>query len=65
MHRFRAKPIGLPAPRFGVHLAAWLLLRTDPKLTLYGRDVIPKHLTDEGFTFEYPNIRDALAEIYR
>lgn len=58
-------PIGLPAPAFGVRLAAPLILRTDPELALYGRYVIPKRLTEEGFTFEYTDLKAAFAQIYQ
>jgi uncharacterized protein (TIGR01777 family) len=65
LRRAIGMPIGLPAPAFGVRLAAPLFLRTDPELALYGRYVIPKRLTDEGFTFEYPDLNAALAQLYR
>lgn len=65
LRRAVGMPIGLPAPAFGVGLAAPLVLRTDPELALYGRYVIPKRLTDEGFAFEYPDVKAALTQIYR
>jgi uncharacterized protein (TIGR01777 family) len=56
-------PIGLPATELMVRIGAHWLLRTDPELALYGRYVMPKRLTEEGFEFEYPNLCDALAEL--
>ncbi len=57
-------PIGLPAPAFGVRLAAPLILRTDPELALYGRYVVPKRLTDEGFSFELESVDAAMQDLY-
>ncbi len=56
-------PIGLPAPAWGVRLAAPLLLRTDPELALYGRYCIPQRLLDHGFTFEFPEAEPALRDL--
>lgn len=58
-------PIGLPAPAFGVKIAAPLVLRTDPELALYGRYCVPRRLLDEGFTFEFPALAGALNDLYR
>lgn len=57
-------PIGLPAPKVGVRLASRWLMRTDPELALLGRYVIPKRLTEEGFTFDYPTLPEALRAVY-
>ena len=56
-------PFGLPATESMVRIGAHWLLRTDPELALYGRYVLPKRLTEEGFRFEYPDLCDALAEL--
>lgn len=56
-------PIGLPAFSWMVRLAAPLLLRTDSDLALYGRYVVSKRLAQEGFTFRYPNLREALESL--
>jgi uncharacterized protein (TIGR01777 family) len=56
-------PFGLPATESMVRLGAHWLLRTDPELALYGRYVMPKRLTEEGFVFEYPDLSHALAEL--
>lgn len=57
-------PIGLPATESMVRFGAHWLLRTDPELAIYGRYVIPKRLTDSGFTFDYPELSDALVECF-
>lgn len=57
-------PIGLPAfswlARFGIRY----LLRTDPELALYGRYVKSKRLDEEGFEFTYPELSEALSDLY-
>lgn len=56
-------PIGLPAFSWLVRLAAPILLRTDPELALYGRFVIPRRLAADGFNFQFPQLKDALADL--
>ena len=56
-------PIGLPATAWMVRIGAPLIFRTDPKLALYGRYVMPKRLIDESFDFEFPELGHALKEI--
>ena len=58
-------PIGLPAPAWLVRLAAPLVMKTDPKLALYGRYCVPTRLLEEGFQFEYCNISNALEDLFR
>ncbi|TVQ77895.1 MAG: TIGR01777 family protein [Phycisphaeraceae bacterium] len=65
LRRAVGMPVGLPAPAFGVRLAAPLLLRTDPELALYGRYCVPRRLQEHGFEFRYPTIREAMADLYR
>lgn len=55
--------IGLPAPAFGVRLAAPLLMRTDPELALYGRYCVPTRLLSEGFRFEFTELDAALRDL--
>ncbi|MEQ8317247.1 MAG: TIGR01777 family oxidoreductase [Phycisphaerales bacterium] len=57
-------PIGLPAPAFGVRLAAPLILKTDPELAIYGRYVVPQRLIDEGFRFEFESVDAAMQDLY-
>lgn len=56
-------PIGLPATELMVRFGAHFLLRTDPDLALYGRYVLPNRLQKEGFEFQYPDLKEALAEL--
>lgn len=57
-------PIGLPAFEWMVRIAAPLVLRTDPELALYGRYVVSKRLADEGFQFQFPELKSALSDLY-
>lgn len=57
-------PIGLPAFTWMVRIGCHYLLRTDPDLALYGRYVVPKRLIEEGFEFRYPELSEALVEMY-
>lgn len=56
-------PIGLPAPAFMVRLGAALILRTDPELALFGRYCVSRRLREEGFTFSFPELPEALANL--
>lgn len=64
LRRAVGMPIGLPAPAFGVRLAAPLFLRTDPELALYGRYCVSHRLPEIGFEFRFPTIREAMADLY-
>lgn len=55
--------IGLPATAPMVRIGAPLLMRTDPRLALYGRYVVSERLREEGFEFRFPELRDALADL--
>jgi hypothetical protein len=63
LRRQMRMPIGLPATEWMVRLGAPLVLKTDPELALYGRYVIPKRLAQDGFTFTFPRLKDALADL--
>ncbi|HVJ83903.1 MAG TPA: DUF1731 domain-containing protein, partial [Planctomycetia bacterium] len=63
LRRALGTPIGLPAFAWMVRLGAKWILRTDPELALYGRYVVPTRLLAEGFTFEFPDLPAALADL--
>jgi NAD dependent epimerase/dehydratase family enzyme len=65
LRRQMRMPVGLPATEWMVRLGAPLVLRTDPELALYGRYVVPKRLMEEGFSFEFPRLEEALADLQR
>ena len=54
----------LPAFEWMVRIGAPLFLRTDPELALYGRYVVPKRLTEEGFVFQFSELEPALRNLY-
>jgi uncharacterized protein len=53
----------LPTPGFMARLGAWLM-RTDPALVLTGRRCLPQRLMDLGFTFEFPELTEALQNLF-
>ncbi len=63
LRRAVGMPIGLPAPEWLVRLGAHYILRRDPELALYGRYVASSRLAKEGFQFEFPQLRSALADL--
>lgn len=66
MRRAYGRPWSPPAPAWGVKLACRWLLNTDPELALEGRRCVPTRLMREhDFTFRYPKIDTALAEVRR
>jgi uncharacterized protein (TIGR01777 family) len=64
LRRVMRVPIGLPAYAWMVRLGAPLFLRTDSELALYGRYLISSRLRDDGFEFQFPELRDALADLF-
>ena len=57
-------PFGLPAQSWMIRLGAPLILRTDPDLALYGRFCISHRLSEEGFEFQFSDLRSALQDLY-
>jgi uncharacterized protein (TIGR01777 family) len=63
LRRVLRRPWSPPAPAWVVRLGAWLM-GSDGRLALTGRCCVPKRLLDEGFTFQFPELAGALAQIY-
>lgn len=63
LRRAVGMPIGLPSMEWMVRLGAKWILRTDPELALYGRNVIPARLESELFSFHYPELDAALRDL--
>lgn len=59
LRRLVGAPIGLPARRWMLEPAMWVL-RTEPELVLKSRWVLPERLTAAGFTFRHPDLEEAL-----
>jgi uncharacterized protein (TIGR01777 family) len=55
-------PFGLPAARWMLEIGAFAL-RTETELLLKSRRVIPSRLLQAGFTFDFPDLPAAFAEI--
>ncbi|MCR2827282.1 epimerase [Microbacterium sp. zg.Y909] len=62
LRRAVGMPIGLPAWRWMLEPAMWLL-RTEPELVLKSRWVVPGMLTEAGFTFRHPHLEPAVREL--
>jgi hypothetical protein len=62
LRRAAGMPIGLPAFRWMVRIAA-PLLRTDPELALYGRYLISRRLREMPFEFGLPDLPVTLADL--
>lgn len=60
------KAVGIP---FGISISENMLkigakiIQTEPELVLKSRNVIPKRLTENGFTFEYHNLEKAFKNL--
>lgn len=55
-------PIGLPAWRFMLEPAMWVL-RTEPELVLKSRWVVPDVLESAGYHFAYPDLGPAIHDV--
>lgn len=58
-------PIGLPSPSWLVRLGAATLIDTDPELPLFGRNVVPNRLLEQGFAFAFSDLDAAIADLVR
>jgi uncharacterized protein (TIGR01777 family) len=59
LHRPWSPPVPAPLARAG----AWLM-GTEGELALLSYRCAPRRFLDQGFTFQFPNLRDALANLY-
>lgn len=55
-------PFGLPATEWMLEAGAFFL-RTETELILKSRRVVPGKLSDSGFQFQFPDLRDALKNL--
>jgi NAD dependent epimerase/dehydratase family enzyme len=62
LRRAVGAPIGLPAWRFMLEPAMWLL-RTEPELVLKSRWVMPERLEAAGYRFAWPELEPALRDV--
>ena len=59
LRRIVGAPFGVPAVRWMLEPAMWLL-RTEPELVLKSRWVVPERLTAAGFVFAHRDLEEAL-----
>jgi hypothetical protein len=57
------RPWSPPVPAWATHIGAFFM-RTEPHLALTGRRCQPKRFLENGFHFEFPELRGALANLY-
>jgi uncharacterized protein (TIGR01777 family) len=55
-------PFGIPLPEYLLKLGAYLI-NTETELIIKSRRVIPTRLSEEGFTFTFPLIEEALTDL--
>jgi NAD dependent epimerase/dehydratase family enzyme len=63
LRRVLHRPWSPPVPAPIAHLGAWMM-GTEASLALTGRRCTPRRFIQHGFTFKFPNLGDALVDIY-
>jgi uncharacterized protein len=64
LRRALHRPWSPPVPAWATQIGAFFM-RTEPSLALTGRRCRPKRFLENGFQFEFPNLRGALDDLYR
>jgi uncharacterized protein (TIGR01777 family) len=64
LRRVLHRPWSPPVPAWATRIGAFFM-RTEPSLALTGRRCRPKRFLENGFQFEFPELRGALADLYR
>jgi len=64
LRRGMGMPIGLPATKWMMEIAAFVL-RTESELVLKSRRVVPGRLLDAGYRFAFPKWAEAAADLIR
>jgi NAD dependent epimerase/dehydratase family enzyme len=55
-------PLAIALPDVLLRIGA-IFIRTEPELILKSRKVYPKRLLDEGFVFEFSDVRNAFEDL--
>lgn len=55
-------PFGIPSPKPLLEVGAFII-RTETELLLKSRNVVPKRLLEQGFTFKHPILEEALKDL--
>jgi uncharacterized protein (TIGR01777 family) len=64
LRRALHRPWSPPVPVFASRIGAWLM-GTEASLALSSHRCLPQRFLDKQFPFQYPQLREALAEIYQ
>ena len=65
LRRAIGMPLGLPVAEWVIRFGAYWFLRTDPELVLLGRYCTSRRLKDEGYSFLFPKLGDAMENLCR
>jgi len=63
LRRALHRPWSPPVPEFAVRIGSWLM-GTEASLALVSQRCVPKRFLEKNFQFEFPTLREALANIY-
>jgi uncharacterized protein (TIGR01777 family) len=63
LRRALHRPWSPPVPAFAAKIGAWVM-GTDATLALTGQRCTPTHFLESNLAFEFPNLREALANIF-
>ena len=63
LRRALHRPWSPPVPEFAARIGSWLI-GTEASLALVSQRCVPKGMLERHFNFEFPNLREALSNIY-
>jgi uncharacterized protein (TIGR01777 family) len=63
LRRALHRPWSPPVPEFAARIGSWLM-GTEASLALVSQRCVPKRFLEKNFEFEFPDLREALANIY-
>jgi uncharacterized protein len=63
LRRALHRPWSPPVPEFAARIGSWLM-GTEADLALVSQRCVPKRFQENGFNFEFPELRDALANVF-
>lgn len=63
LRRALHRPWSPPVPEFAARIGSWLM-GTEASLALVSQRCVPKRFLEKNFEFEFPNLHEALANIY-
>ena len=63
LRRALHRPWSPPVPEFAARIGSWLM-GTEASLALVSQRCVPKRFLEKNFQFEFPTLREALANIY-